>query len=40
MYKPIFNINPNVCWRELSYNPNAIDILEQNIDKIDWWEIY
>ncbi len=27
MYKPIFNINPNVCWRELSYNPNAIHLL-------------
>ena len=23
-------------WRSLSKNPNAIELLEQNIDRIDW----
>ena len=25
-----------IDWSELSENPNAIHLLEQNIDKIDW----
>ena len=25
-----------ICWIELSRNPNAIDLLEDNVDKIDW----
>ena len=26
-----------ICWRWLSLNPNAIHLLEQNLDKIDWF---
>ena len=26
-----------VHWRILSGNPNAIHILEKNLDKVDWW---
>ena len=36
MFKPVFIINELVKWRALSKNPNAIDILEQNMDKIRW----
>ena len=25
-----------VNWRYLSYNPNAIHLLEKNLDKVDW----
>ena len=28
-----------IDWIELSYNPNAISLLEQNQDKIDWVEL-
>ncbi len=34
--KPYFIVNPHVNWTWLSRNPNAIPILEQNIDKVDW----
>ena len=26
-------------WHKLSKNPNAINILSKNKDKIDWWEL-
>jgi hypothetical protein len=32
----LFNQNKNVFWNSLSQNPNAIHILEQNMDKVDW----
>jgi len=32
-------IHPNIDWDELSSNPNAIHILEQNMDEIDWDEL-
>jgi hypothetical protein len=32
-------VNENVRWEGLSKNPNAIPILEQNIDKINWIEL-
>ena len=25
-----------VCWSWLSANPNAISLLENNLDKVDW----
>ena len=37
MYKLYFWVNKNkINWEYLSYNPSAIYLLEQNIDKIDW----
>ena len=33
---PQFIIDERVIWYALSYNPNAIHILEQNLDKVDW----
>ena len=36
----ILKENPNkINWNILSRNPSAIHILEQNLDKIDWWEL-
>ena len=47
-FKPIYKIpsfinlnelekyNPKAFWNKLSLNPNAIHILEQNLDKVDW----
>jgi hypothetical protein len=29
----------NVRWEYLSANPNAIDILEKNLDKVDWYNL-
>jgi len=29
-----------VNWDTLSYNPNAIHLLEQNQDKINWYAIF
>ena len=39
--KPIYKLldwipKHKIIWLELSENPNAIDLLEQNIDKINW----
>ena len=37
--KPIYNNNKpndNINWHTLSRNPNAIHLLEQNLDKINW----
>ena len=38
MFKPVFIVNENMGlnWEGLSANPNAIHILEQNLDKVDW----
>ena len=37
-YKLLDWIDPNkIGWDCLSANPNAIHILEKNLDKIDWW---
>ena len=37
MFKPVYNnINENINWYELSENPNAIHLLQQNLDKINW----
>jgi len=30
------NLDKLLNWRSLSQNPNAIHLLEQNIDKIEW----
>ena len=27
----------NLCWRYLSKNPAAIPILEDNLDKVNWY---
>ena len=35
--KPFYIVNNNTNWEWLSRNPNAISILEKNIDKIDWY---
>ena len=32
-------INPNTNWQSLSLHPNAIHLLEQNIDKIHWFNL-
>ena len=32
-------INKNVSWFQLSANPNAIYLLEQNLDKITWFQL-
>ena len=37
MIKPGYIIDSRVHWEHLSANPNAIHILEQNLDKIDWF---
>ena len=34
--KPFYNIINKVSWFYLSENPNAIPILEQNLDKVVW----
>jgi hypothetical protein len=34
--KSIYKIINKMNWTLLSENPNAIHILEQNLDKIDW----
>ena len=36
MFRPEYIVNNNVDWWHLSRNPNAISILEKNLDKIDW----
>ncbi len=36
MFKPEFILNNKVNWARLSSNPNAIHILEKNLDKVDW----
>ena len=39
MFQPIYQCNAETTdenWNNLSANPNAIHILEQNVDKIDW----
>ena len=36
MVKPIYYIHQNVDWNALSRNPNAIPLLEQNLDKVNW----
>jgi hypothetical protein len=36
MIKLTYIVNPKVSWASLSRNPNAIHILEQNLDKVDW----
>jgi hypothetical protein len=35
-FKPTFIIDNRVDWKCLSFNPNAIHLLEQNPDRIDW----
>jgi len=38
LYKPLDWVNINkLNWYELSKNPNAIQFLEQNPDKINWY---
>ena len=38
MFKPVYNnINENIDWVNLSKNPNAIDLLQQNLNKVDWF---
>ena len=39
MFKPVFIINENVKFEDLSCNPSAIHILEQNMDKVDWEQL-
>ena len=34
--KPVFIVNSNVDWGCLSRNPNAIHLLEKNLDKVNW----
>ena len=34
--KPIFIVNKDVDWAWLSMNPNAIHLLEKNLDKVSW----
>ena len=35
--KPIYNLNQyKIGWAWLSSNPNAIHLLEQNLDKVYW----
>ena len=38
LFKPLYTHNENskVNWKTLSFNPNAIPILENNLDKVDW----
>ena len=33
----MFKFNNNIKWDYLSLNPNAIWIIEQNLDKVDWY---
>jgi hypothetical protein len=33
-------INPFVNWNILSQHPNAIHLLEQNKDKVNWYYLY
>ena len=33
---PIYIPSNKINWNNLSLNPNAIQILEQNVDKINW----
>jgi hypothetical protein len=33
-------VNANIDWKHLSNKPNAIHILEQNLDKVDWEYLY
>ena len=42
--KPVWKLRnwideKNLKWYYLSKNPNAISVLEQNTDKIDWWRL-
>jgi hypothetical protein len=39
MVKPIYIINPNVYWINLSSNHKAIHILEQNLDEVNWYNL-
>ena len=38
LFKPLYTHNENskVNWKTLSINPNAIYILENNLDKVNW----
>jgi hypothetical protein len=36
MGKLTYIVNPKVHWGRLSGNPNAIHLLEQNLDKVNW----
>ena len=37
MIKLTYIVNPKVSWANLSSNPNAIHLLEQNLDKVNWF---
>jgi hypothetical protein len=37
MFKPEYIIYNRIDWDYLSYNPNAIPILEKNLDKVVWY---
>ena len=37
MFHPEFIVNENVDFEYLSENPNAVHILEKNLDKVDWY---
>ena len=33
-------VKPRINWNYLSSNPNAVRLLEQNIDKVNWKTIW
>ena len=37
MFKPVFIVDDRVSFGFLSLNPNAIHLLEQNLDEVDWY---
>lgn len=37
--RPKYIVNEKIDWNRLSYNENAIYVLEDNIDKINWKNI-
>jgi len=40
MFHPEYIVDDNkMYWFHLSRNPNAIPILEQNLDKLLWWNL-
>ena len=34
---PIYIVNEHIDWHPISYNKNAIHLIEQNLDKISWY---
>ena len=37
MTQPVFIVDPRVQWESFSNNVSAVSVLEQNLDKVEWY---